>query len=82
MRKDDAEGRLNLTRAYADVFSSPQGKMVLANLKKLYHVEASGFTDSALVLARNEGQREVVLHIMRAATLLDKTTTKEVTDGR
>lgn len=77
--RDDRQTRLTLTRAYAELFATSQGKLVLANLRNLFHVDSGMFSDSAMELARNEGQRSVVLHIMRAATLLDKTTTKDTT---
>lgn len=75
----DQRARLTLTRAYGEIFATPQGQLVLENLKKLFHIDSGMFSESAMELARNEGQRSVVLHIMRAAKLLDKTATKDAT---
>lgn len=56
---------------YRIVFGSPEGKRVLNDLIARHYVlgttfgQGSTFSAEPTILARNEGQRDVVLHILR-----------------
>lgn len=60
-RHDKAE----LIRAYKNVFSGEQGKKVLYDLMKTFHVLNSTMDANPHELAYNEGARSVVLRILR-----------------
>lgn len=64
---DAITGQLAVHQAYRDVFTSPQGQIVLRHLMRKFHVASSTFvagdpTDTA----RQEGERRVILSILRA----------------
>jgi hypothetical protein len=50
---------------YRTVFSTPEGKKVLLDLIARHYVLGSTFHNEPTIMANNEGQREVVLHILR-----------------
>jgi len=68
MLKDRFNKIIDLTRlnnAYKAVFSSPDGDLVLKHLMKTFHVYRPTFSSSATDTAFKEGQRHVVLSVLR-----------------
>lgn len=53
----------NVHQAYLDVFTSPQGLVVLQDMAKAHYFEGTTFSSDALKLAFREGERNVVLRI-------------------
>lgn len=62
-------------QAYIDVFSSPQGLMVLEDMAKAHYFHRSTFSADALTMARAEGERSVVLRIKQILDALPEQTT-------
>lgn len=65
------EKKEQVVKDYLEVFTSPHGKRVLVDLRRLSHFDFSviptgndGHTDTYDVM-RNEGMRAVVIHILR-----------------
>tara|TARA_R110000822_G_scaffold196508_1_gene334496 strand:- start:889 stop:1158 length:270 start_codon:yes stop_codon:yes gene_type:complete len=54
----------NLQGAYRQALDSKDGKEVIADLKKFCRVQESCLSDDPIALARIEGRREVMFHIM------------------
>lgn len=54
-----------LNDAYKAVFNTPDGDLVLKHLMKTFHVYRPSFSSDANVTAFKEGQRHVVLSILR-----------------
>jgi hypothetical protein len=50
---------------YRMVFGSAEGKRVIHDLIARHYVLGSTFAGDPITMAHNEGQREVVLHILR-----------------
>jgi hypothetical protein len=50
-------------QAYVDVFTSPQGQVVLKDLANAHYFDRSTFNPEALRMAEAEGERNVVLRI-------------------
>ena len=50
---------------YRATFASPEGKRVLLDLIARHYLLGSTFDDNPAIMAHAEGQREVVLQIMR-----------------
>ena len=57
--------KARLIQAYRQVFSSPEGKEVLNDLCKACHVYHSHMDPNPHELAYKEGERSVVLRILR-----------------
>lgn len=57
--------KAELVRSYKAVFSTDQGKKVLYDLMKTFHVLHSTMDANPQELAYNEGARSVVLRILR-----------------
>lgn len=59
--------RSSLARSYLKVFSTPDGEVVLSNLKKLFPADRPRFSPSTkydpILAALNDGQSQVTLHI-------------------
>jgi hypothetical protein len=72
--------RIRLNEAYRRVFSSPDGEIVLAHLAKVNFVFSSTLVagDTHLT-AMNEGQRRLVLSIMRQLDV-DLTKLQEISE--
>lgn len=71
MKMTEEEKKEQLIRDYKFTFGSPEGKRVLENLRKLANYDLSivptdnnGQVDIYQVM-KNEGQRAVVIHILR-----------------
>lgn len=56
-------------QAYQRVFESPEGKLVLRDLMKGCHFYETTFTGDAIETAYREGERSVVLRIIRTLKL-------------
>ena len=50
-------------QAYMDVFTSPQGQVVLQDMAKAHFFDRSTFSSDPLKMALREGERNVVLRI-------------------
>lgn len=62
--------KINAIRdAYKEVFNSDQGKVVLQDLQRRYHIHGTVFSTEPTDTAYREGQRTVVLFIQ--SMLLD-----------
>jgi hypothetical protein len=59
-----------IVRAYRVVFGSPDGQIVLADLVNFCGVAESAFDPNPTVHARNEGKRDVWMHIAFLSSLL------------
>jgi len=57
--------KADLIRAYKHVFATEDGKKVLHDLMKTFHIFHSTMDASAHEMAYNEGERSVVLRILR-----------------
>lgn len=57
--------KADLIRAYRNVFSGEEGKLVLHDLMKTFHVLHSTMDANPHELAYREGERSVVLRILR-----------------
>ena len=57
--------KADLVRAYRNVFSSTEGKLVLHDMMKTFHVLHSTMDSNPHELAYKEGERSVVLRILR-----------------
>ena len=66
--KKQEKENLELVLAYRHVFATEMGKVVLADLIKRYDMRPS-FSDNALRMAFNEGERNVVLVILKALNI-------------
>jgi hypothetical protein len=56
--------KLELGLAYKDAFRGPPGQRVLRDLMHKFHILRSCFDADSLEMARMEGERNVVLHIL------------------
>lgn len=54
---------MELKKAYSRVFESPDGKQVLAHIERASYCKSTTFSDNPLIMARNEGRRQVILNI-------------------
>ena len=61
--KDKLQEIVSLKKVYLSTFESESGKQVLADLAKRCFTKTTTFSDDALRLAFNEGQRTVLLTI-------------------
>ncbi len=61
--KDNAARLKGMREDYIKVFSSEEGKRVLADLEKVGFYKTTTFTTDAIALAFNEGNRAFLLHI-------------------
>ena len=63
---DDDLKALKMRAAYSELFRSPKGEMVLANLMSKYWFFAPTVLDTydPIVMASREGARGVILHIL------------------
>lgn len=52
-----------LNKDYMHIFSTDEGKRILEDLERKYHITQTTFREDALGIAYNEGQRTVVLYI-------------------
>lgn len=57
--------KADLVRAYKNTFSTDEGKMVLHNLMKTFHVLNSTMDANPNEVMFKEGERSVVLRILR-----------------
>ena len=57
--------RADLVRAYKNVFSTEEGKLVLHDLMKTFHILQSTMDANPNEVAYKEGERSVVLRILR-----------------
>jgi hypothetical protein len=57
--------KADLIRAYKNTFSSDEGKLVLHDLMKTFHVLHSTMDSNANEVMYKEGERSVVLRILR-----------------
>lgn len=57
--------RADLVRAYKNTFSTDEGKAVLHDLMKTFHVLQSTMDSNPHEVAYKEGERSVVLRILR-----------------
>lgn len=58
-----------LISCYQDVFKSQQGRIVLADLCKLCHIDVNTFHTDTHEMSRREGERRVALHILNMLSL-------------
>ena len=58
-----------LKQAYSEFFSTTNGKIVLADLKRIAFFNQSTINESPHIMAFNEGQRAVVVHIINRTRL-------------
>ena len=68
-----------LQQAYSKTFSSEEGQKVLADLAKVCFVNFTTLNEAPQVMAFNEGQRAVFLHIK---TRMEMNTKKELPNGQ
>lgn len=68
------------TTDYRTVFETPQGQRVLEDLVGFCCPHATSFRTDPLEMARNEGRREVWLHI-HSILNLDETTIRQLAAG-
>lgn len=61
--------KAKLISYYQDVFKSPQGRIVLADLCKICRIDQPTFSNDALEMARREGERRVALHILNSLSI-------------
>ena len=54
---------------YESVFSSPAGQRVVEDIKKSAFIYKTSFNTDALMMAKNEGKREIALNIEFMATI-------------
>ncbi len=67
LKKQEKE-QLEMLLSYRNIFGTEHGKLVLADLIKRYEMRPSFSTD-ALLMAFNEGQRNVILVILKALNI-------------
>ena len=58
----------DLKQNYQVLFATDDGTKVLDDMQKRFHVDQSTFSNDALEMAFLEGQRSVVLFILRSIT--------------
>ena len=58
----------DLKQNYQVLFASDDGQKILDDLQKRFHVDQSTFSTDALEMAYLEGQRSVILFILRSIT--------------
>ena len=58
----------DLKQSYQVLFATDDGSKVLGDLQKRFHVDQSTFSTDALEMAFLEGQRSVMLFILRSIT--------------
>ena len=58
----------DLKQSYQVLFATDDGTKVLDDLHKRFHVDQSTFSNDALEMAFLEGQRSVMLFILRSLT--------------
>ena len=58
----------DLKQNYQVLFATDNGTKVLDDMQKRFHVDQSTFSSDALEMAFLEGQRSVVLFILRSIT--------------
>ena len=58
----------DLKQNYQVLFATDNGTKVLDDMQKRFHVDQSTFSNDALEMAFLEGQRSVVLFILRSIT--------------
>ncbi|MBG17195.1 MAG: hypothetical protein CMB77_02420 [Euryarchaeota archaeon] len=58
----------DLKQNYQVLFATDDGTKVLDDMQKRFHVDQSTFSSDALEMAFLEGQRSVVLFILRSIT--------------
>jgi hypothetical protein len=61
----DRNKRVDLVRAYKTVFSTYEGKQVLHDMMKTFHILHSTMDGNSHETAFKEGERSVVLRILR-----------------
>jgi len=61
--------KAKLISCYKEIFGTPQGRIVLADLCKLCHIDVNTFHTDSHEMARREGERRVALHILNMLTL-------------
>lgn len=57
-----------LKESYQVLFATDDGSKIINDLQKRFHVDQSTFSTDALEMAFLEGQRSVMLFILRAIT--------------
>ena len=60
-----------LTRAYQEIFGSPQGQVVLRDLAKVCNAATTTFDKDPYEMARKEGMRQVWLIIQAQLNITD-----------
>ena len=63
---------------YERVFSNEDGKRVLADIVICGRLNKTCFSSDALMMAYNEGKRDLAQNILDLATPQDKKTTKQI----
>ena len=58
----------DLKQSYQILFATNEGTKVVEDLQKRFHVDQTTFSSDALEMAFLEGQRSVMLFILRAIT--------------
>jgi hypothetical protein len=61
--------RADLVRAYKTVFSTDEGKLVLNDLMKTFHILQSTMDANPHEVSYKEGERSVVLRILRTINI-------------
>jgi hypothetical protein len=80
MSFDAGEHFKKMKYEYEVVFSTPEGKRVLEDIKASGMVSRRIFNESQAVMAHNEGRRNLAIHIVEMATpQTDKPKTSEAT---
>ena len=59
------EKRKGIIQSYKSIFNTEAGKDVLTDMCKMCHFNASSFDVDPYITAFNEGQRSIILRIMR-----------------
>ena len=73
----DTEQLEELKKIYITTFTSESGKKVLADLERNAYIYGTTYSENSQNLARNEGRRQMVLHI-RSMMRLDIEKIKEL----
>lgn len=63
------QNELNIRLAYQRLFNSDDGKIVLDAMMKRFHVLTSSFANTPEQTVFQEGERNVILHIMNYLTV-------------
>lgn len=58
-----------LNATFKAVFGTPEGKKAIKYLCSIGHIHNCNFSDNPLIMAKNEGERRIVLEILQLANI-------------